>query len=324
MRRYLAAILKLVFALGLIFWIYQRGSLDFSLLGRLFKPQHLFPVLMLSLFPILVANFRWMVLLKCQGIEAQFRRTGPLTFIGIFFNYAMPGGVGGDIVKGFYLVKGQVEKKIPAASSIVVDRLIGFYVMTLMGLLAVVFRPELLQSRPQVTALAFGLTGLFVAFSAFFCAAFSRRVRNHRTIEAFLQRLPAGDKILKVYDAVHLYRMHLKQFALSCFLSAFSQAVIIGFFIYVGGRFGGDQIPWETYAFVVPLGLIATAIPISPAGLGVGQVAFDQLFVWCLGQATPVGATIITAHQMMGFLWGLLGAYFYFQRGRTSFQEVAA
>lgn len=324
MRRYLTGILKLVFALALVGWIYQRGSLDFSLLARLFDPVHLVPVLLLTLLPILVANFRWMILLQCQGVEAPFKKTAPLTFIGIFFNYAMPGGVGGDLIKGFYLVRSQAGNKIAAASSIVVDRLIGFYVMTLMGLLALAFRPELMQSRPQVVILALSLLGLFITFSGFFAAAFSKRIRNHRWIEGTFLKLPAGDKILKIYDAVHSYRTNLKQFALACILSAISQTMIIAFFVYVGGQFGGDQIAWETYAFVVPLGLIATAIPISPAGLGVGQVAFDQLFIWCLGQATPVGATIITAHQLTGFVWGLVGAYFYFRRGRSTYAEVPA
>ena len=41
---------------------------------------------------------------------------------------------------------------------------------------------------------------------------------------------------------------------------------------------GVVEIPWSTFFLVVPLGLVATAIPISPAGIGVGQAAFFALF----------------------------------------------
>ena len=35
---------------------------------------------------------------------------------------------------------------------------------------------------------------------------------------------------------------------------------------------------WETQLFLMPIGLITTAIPLAPGGIGIGHVAFESLY----------------------------------------------
>ena len=93
-----------------------------------------------------------------------------------------------------------------------------------------------------------------------------------------------------------------------------TQVFTISFFWLVGGALEPNGIPWGAYAFVVPLGLIAMAAPVAPAGIGVGQAAFLVLFNWYLGYRSQIGAASVTAYQIVQICWGLLGAYFYFRR----------
>jgi len=51
--------------------------------------------------------------------------------VGLFFNVFLPGLVGGDVVRFYYIFRLAPRKKLPGSLSIVMDRLLG--------LLAIVF-----------------------------------------------------------------------------------------------------------------------------------------------------------------------------------------
>ena len=100
-------------------------------------------------------------------------------------------------------------------------------------------------------------------------------------------------------------------------LSLFSQTCAISIMFLIG-RYStlGPEIPFNTYFLVTPIGFMATAIPISPAGVGVGQAAFDFLFNLYLGYQSQIGALVITVYQLLTLLFGLVGAYFYLVKSK--------
>jgi uncharacterized membrane protein YbhN (UPF0104 family) len=55
---------------------------------------------------------------------------------------------------------------------------------------------------------------------------------------------------------------------------------------------------------------MATAIPISPAGVGIGQAAFFFLFNEYLGHESDLGSVVITTYQIAQFILSLSGAIF--------------
>jgi hypothetical protein len=81
------------------------------------------------------------------------------------------------------------------------------------------------------------------------------------------------------------------------------------------------QLPLPAFFFVAPLGFVLSAIPISPAGIGLGQAAFFFLFNAYLGQKTSIGPTCITVLQFATFCLSLFGLVFYI--GRRSATQVA-
>jgi uncharacterized protein (TIRG00374 family) len=314
-RDILTTILKLAVAGGLIWWLVHRGSLNFGLLADLAKqPTFLFSAITASFINICLNNYRWGILLRGQGFAVGMRETLPLTLIGLFFNYAMPGGVGGDLVKGFYLMQDHPERRTAAATSVLIDRVLGVAGMVVMSLAAVAFNLDAVRARPQLTSLAFVLATLFLGFGVFFALAFSRRIRKHDVVNRFLSRIPGGRAIRLVYDAVHSYRHAMPSFWAACAITLISQSFALIFFILIGTAMGFADVPVKAYVFAVPLGLIATALPISPAGVGVGQVAFSYLFDWSTGVRSAIGSNLITAHQLVTFLLSLSGGVFYFRR----------
>lgn len=323
-KKIISNLLKFGLAGGLIFWMVQRGTLDFSLLMRLASPVYLVICLFFLFLNLYINNYRWVVLMRGQGFDLGIKQTLPLSFIGLFFNYAMPGGVGGDLVKGYYILQDYPNRKTAAATSIIIDRIIGFAGMVIVSLLAIAMNLSFIFSKSELISLALGVIGLAVFFIAFFAFAFSSSIYEHPIIEKTLNKIPGGRGIRKVYEAVHLYKKSPRSFINAFLLTMLTQVASITFFYLTGTALGIDKVSIVTYMFVIPLGLIATALPISPAGVGVGQAVFLVLFNWSLGFESQLGPSLITAHQVMTFILGLGGAFFYFRKKKPNLDEVEA
>lgn len=308
--------LKLAFAGGLIFWMVRNGTLNFTVLRQLATPDAVLIALALIFVLIFVNNYRWLALLRAQGFASSVRHTLPLSLIGIFFNYAMPGGVGGDVVKGYYLVQENRQKSMAAVVSILMDRVIGFCMMIMTAALALVFSWDMVLHSPQMKALASAVFLLAAGFLVFFCIALSRRIGRSPPMRLLFEKVPGGRALQGLYEKLHGYRHAPGALLTALSLSLVSQFSIIIFVYLIARKMGVDEIPFSAYCFLVPVGMVTMAIPISPAGVGVGQAAFLFLFKLYLGRESQVGPTAVTALQITQFAWGLLGAFFYLRRGK--------
>src|SRR5690606_37539382 len=90
------------------------------------------------------------LLLKSQGIIRTWKFVFSLTLIGNFFNFALPGGVGGDLVKGYYLIRDHQRDRMKSAASILLDRVLGFYVLFLLAFVALWVSPEMRAQVPEI------------------------------------------------------------------------------------------------------------------------------------------------------------------------------
>jgi glycosyltransferase 2 family protein len=73
----------------------------------------------------MLATVRWQILLRIQGIRISWLRAGAIVIIGLFFNQFLPGGVGGDAMRMYFIFKQALRRKVGAALSIAMDRLFG-------------------------------------------------------------------------------------------------------------------------------------------------------------------------------------------------------
>jgi uncharacterized membrane protein YbhN (UPF0104 family) len=75
--------------------------------------------------------YRWRVVLAGMGVDVPFAEVLRQYFIGIFFSNLMPTAVGGDASKVYYL--GQRAGFVPVTASVILDRLLGFVWLSLIG-----------------------------------------------------------------------------------------------------------------------------------------------------------------------------------------------
>lgn len=308
---------KLLLSVGLIGWIVQRGGLDPKALKVALDPIAFLVLGGITFLQIWVNNMRWLFLLKGQGFQTTMGKTLPLSLMGLFFNYAMPGSVGGDIIKGYYLAQDHPEQKLAAGVSVFMDRLIGFFIMVFSGSLAILVFYNHLKHDSRLVAIGTGTLLVTALFILLLVVSLSRRLRAplRWTIKWF-KEVPGYRILESIYHAMHAYRYRPKELWLALALSMVNQILLVIFFYFAASLLGEGQIPLSVFWFCVPIGLVAQAIPITPAGIGVGQAVFYFLFQAALGSPSQVGTVGITLMQVFQLLLGLFGAYFYLRRGQ--------
>lgn len=316
-RKYLGTLVKILVAFGIIFWLVEQGKFNISQLRSFLIWDFLLIAIVGTGLNLFLISERWRMLLTTQNSHPKSFELFKLTLIGIFFNFAMPGGVGGDVVKAFYFYKDHPQSKATAISSVFVDRLLGLYTMIFMALLAMIYDIKHVMNIDVLRNLFYFFGLIFIAFNFGLFFLFSKNPKLSTFVLTVLGKLPLKEKFLKLYMSGQQYGTQRILLVKVFLLSFLSQTCAISIIYLIGhySTFGAD-VAIGTYFLVTPIGFMATAIPISPAGVGVGQAAFYFLFNLYLGRTTELGPLVITVYQLLSLFFGLIGAYFYLVKSK--------
>ena len=304
-------VLKALLGAMLIYYVLHSKMVDFSSLhALLFQPRLFLTALFFMTFSMACCALRWNVLVRTQGLSLGFKDLIELTMIGMFFNSFMPGSVGGDFIKAWYVAGQEPQRKTKAVFTVLFDRAIGLWVFLAAAAMAVLLYPEWLVQRPELRLLAVALwafTGAGIVVGALF---FISRAWPLPFAGWFAVRLKTNRHAAKLIDTALLHRESIPCILLAVGLSVASILSSVFMFRCLGHAIG-IPLAFSAYFFIVPVALTVSAVPVLPGGLGVGQVAFFTLFSW-IGTADPgQGATLCTLFQIYTLIFNCLGAIFY-------------
>lgn len=301
---------KLAITVLLIFWLIKSDKINFAVLAKIIDVQFLAVGLLLIGGSFLLATERWRQFLKIQSCDLPFGLALRLTLIGIFFNFVMPGGVGGDLVKGYYVTRFSDSRRAGTAMTVLLDRLIGLLAILMISIFAMVLNLETVLQKPSLT-LTLGLVlAMTLGISLLWLIVFSRRVFRWPVFRKVLTSLPKSGFLLRLYDSLEDYGDIKKVFFTTLGMSILGQVLVLTFYIYAGSHMG-FQIPIQIYLLAAPIAFVVQAIPISPGGVGVGQAATFFLFDQLQNGSGVAGSSTTTAHQFIAFVFGIFGAIFY-------------
>lgn len=298
---------KALVAIALISWLVRSGALDFGALGMLFTRPWLL-ALDLSVFALgaVLSTLRWRALLGLADVRAPFLRLLQLQLTALFFNVVIPGNVGGDVVKALYVARGEPASKRTTILMIVfVERLVGMAGLVIVASVVTLLRGPALWADPQLRQLALAV-GVLGAATVLGPLAFIvvMRVAGDR-----LDRLTAGPSkvaalLNRLVGAMRLLSSGPKQLAKALSYSMLYHAAAIGFFTILTRLILDRDVSFASVATVFPLGILTMVLPISPAGIGVGHMAFERLFA-AIGLSG--GATIFNVYLIGQIAPCLLG-----------------
>jgi hypothetical protein len=300
--------LKALLAVLLIGWLLRSGNLDLGAL-RVFvdRPALLAGDVGLFLFAVLIATMRFRVLLGICDVQIRVLALFRLQLVAMFFNVVIPGNIGGDFVKALYVARdNDPSKRTTILLLAFVERLIGVAALVFMGTIVTLLRPSLFADpvlRPLATTVVLIGAATFVGGAGALLlvrragARLERFTRGPSAIARVLTQLVASMRILSAGP---------RRLLGALLLSMLYHAAGLTLFSVLTGAIVPPPIPYPAVATVFPLGILTLLLPLSPAGMGVGHVAFKRLFD-AIGLAG--GATVFNVYLLGQLAPCLLGVF---------------
>lgn len=318
-------LLKFIFAIALIYWLIASGKLDLTLVRKSFEVGPEWPIaFFLIIMQVLLGTQRYRLLLETKSQKPlPFFLVLKLNYIGLFFSSVLPGAVTGDLVKLVYVKKlDQSFTKTFMVTVTLLDRIIGLAgLLFLSGCFSLIYFSEVTALSPKIAQVII-LNLLLFCGSILFLGTLISPSLFQKMIVDLVKKIPLiGKKISKLLDQLFSLRENKKDL-LNCFLlSVFASFLGILAFWTISSPFYSGHLPFQ-YAFTfIPVGLIATAVPVSPGGLGVGHVLFANLFSFV---KIDNGASLFNLFFLCNFAHNFLGVIPYLLTGRNTVKEKEA
>jgi uncharacterized protein (TIRG00374 family) len=316
---------RIIIALALIAAAYflNKDGVD-SILTKSPRWGYIFIGFSLTFVIIIIGVVRWRMLLSTQGADVPFFQVFRLNFIGYFFNMFIPGATGGDVVKAYYIAAIYPDKKAEVATTVFLDRFIGLYGLFCVATIALLADFPGRWAMPELRLIIIVLLTVMIGGVVFVFVVFNRRVRESKWFRALGAKLPFSRVLARIYHALDAYRNRPLQVVLTVLLSMLAHVVnVLGNYFYALAL--GIDIDISLFFFLVPLALFINAIPLTPMGIGIGEMAYPFMFGLDVGSKAYKGASVVVAALMhMGFMvWSLVGTVFYLQ-GRERIARAIA
>lgn len=300
-------ILKIIFAVAILTWLIKSDKLDFSLIGIVLKNGPWvfvsFTLLAVSSF---IAAFRWSLLLKTKSELIRIKSIYPINLIGQFFSTFLPGIVTGDFLKLLYVKDcDPALRKSFLLSTALIDRIIGLIGLIIVaGFSSVYFYDDLVNLSPKVKPLISFNIMLLVGAVGFVLVLFMPSSIKRLVIE-LLKILPViGNKLSEVTETFWKIGENRLVILKTISLSVIVHIIAITAFWSLSHTFLNANIGIKQLFSIIPIGLISIAIPVSPAGAGVGHLVFEELFK-ALGQEK--GASFFNLYFLVAISVNLMG-----------------
>jgi glycosyltransferase 2 family protein len=246
---------------------------------------------------------RWWLLLRSQGVRINIWAAVRLHFLGLFYNNCIPGSVGGDLVRAWYVTK-HTEKKFEAALSVFVDRFVALLSSLVMaGFCWFVLLDVKIPSGEKKT---FSKIILFVIIGIVILAGLIAILPAGRRLYSKAYR--AGLSMArKFWSAAVIYgRNPLTIFACFCLTILLQSIVITGFWLI--GRQIGIGASLKYYFVFFPLTWGFGAIPVSIGGAGVVEFGLAGLFSF-VGVESGQGFALALLQRAVWIIASLPGAW---------------
>ncbi|MCZ6689834.1 MAG: lysylphosphatidylglycerol synthase transmembrane domain-containing protein [Planctomycetota bacterium] len=302
--------LKYLIALALLVFVFASGHINYqALAGTLDRWPWLVGGVLAVAGIFGFGILRWWLLLLSQGIRITLWEAVRVAFIGYFFNIFMPGSVGGDLVKAYYVARDREGQRVEAISTIALDRLIGLYALISIGAVAAIAFPSV-GFGPEFRLLSWFLLAA-VAGGGIVGALFL--LVDLRRFLSFGKEKPGRilSAVGRIYDAFWLYRKKKRVIALALLLSFGTHSVGILQNVMLARALGESEMTASQYMYVIPLGLVVNGIPLAPGGWGQGELGYAHLFEMATGKEDNIGASLALLMHIALTLWNLAGVVFY-------------
>lgn len=284
--------------------------------------------LLVAIGALLISFVRWCLLVRCQGIELTMMEAIRLGAICFLLSFVSAGSVGGDLFKAVFLARRRPGRRVAAVASVLVDRGVGLYALVMLAAVALFFVeiPTVSGSDSgleqaawvgQIKWVTLALLGIGTVVLAFL-------ILGGRSVDRLLDRAGRvsliGPFVEHVGPPLRAFHSHSFAFGIAIVMSlAVHSMLSISVYLVACGLYASPPTLAEHFA-IVPIGMLISALPITPAGIGLFEAAIESLYRFIPALPTKASGTLVAlVFEIVKVIMAVIGTIFYW----TANDEVA-
>ena len=281
---------KLLPIIGIVLLLYILSTMDAGKIIDVFLRINIWYAL-LSFFAIvpilLLVNYEWQLILKKHNIQVTYMYSLKNIFIGYFYGFITPGGLGG-YTRAFYLKEESGETIQKCFVNLLIFHTVDYLTLLSLGILG----GFLLSSRfPNIFPIFLILFILMISLLILFIRKETGKSFFTKLLQSKLL-LPYRDKwhahINNLYEDIPTVKDLIPPFFVSFFgwLLWFSELYLISTLFSI-------DIPYHYFILIIAVASIIASLPISFHGLGTREAAMIGLFsIFGVGQENVLGFSL--------------------------------
>ncbi|MBW3542043.1 MAG: flippase-like domain-containing protein, partial [Planctomycetes bacterium] len=251
-----------------------------------------------------------------QDFPFRIRDALRLGFIGYLFNFVAPGAVGGDLVKASLIAREQSSRRLVAAATVIIDRVVGLLALLVVAGFAVLVPTPLVEVALFQTAMGLFWIGSGVGLVG--CAALLHPAVPRWRLWRRLAAIPVvGVAIGEMIAALVVYQSRRRVLVAAFGLSLVGHLLLLsGFYAAALALHGQGHVPsYVEHLQLVPAAeVVGVAVPL-PAGTGALEGAVAELYALA-GSTRGAGLLTALAYRVVTILLAIIGAGYWLSARR--------
>lgn len=237
-------------------------------------------------FPL--RGFRWVLLLRGTGFRLSIRDSTEIIFLSWLVNCLVPAKLG-DVYRAYLLKLNSPVSLSRTFGTVFIERVLDLFAIAILGLLAGFWSFRLgLPPAIQVVVVLAVVVIVGLAIGLFSLRNFGRRILNRLPVPArfldFYDRFEEG-----VFNAVE--RRYIPLLGITTVAIWMTEALRLWLVVEALG-FPDVSLGLSGATFVALIGSLLTAVPLSPAGLGIVELGVVGVLVAAYGIPIEEATTI--------------------------------
>ncbi len=293
-------------SITLLLLVFLFKSLSWStLLAALTHTSYSFLLLGLlaGVLGSLVSVYQWQHLLRAEQISVGLLRLCKLYLIGIGFSHFLPTGMGGDVVKAFYVGRSS-GNYAGSASAIVMTRLTGYFGMQLVAFSALLLFHSGIDRSIMIWAILLSLlVGSMIAGVVLLTILLPKILNRSWTQSRFFaSAIPVGEALIATIQRPRLLG------GVTSVGVVFWVFSVLDYYMYANALH--MHVPLYFYFVAIPVVSLVAFLPITINGFGLRESAFVYIFA---SVHVPNTTSLLLALMMdvQVLLFGMIGGCLY-------------
>lgn len=304
---------KVLLAVGIIAYLVNKIQADAGFARLMEQPKHwgfiaLAQILVLAAFAC--SYVRWYLLVRGLNLEFQLADAFRLGSLGFMLNQIMPGSVGGDLFKAAFIAHEQPGRRTEAVASVFIDRFVGLVAMLVVASAGLQLASDSLKHSPFLTSLqsivwSAAIGGLVVMLSL------TTRLVSGQNLQTLLGKVPLiGHMLTRLSQGLANFRQRRGHLLAAFGLGLTTHCMLITAFWCVSRGLPIHGPSFQENASIVPLALVAGALPLTPGGLGLTETGLAKLYE-AIQLHESDGAMVALCYRALTYVVAAVGGCYY-------------